>query len=173
MLICGFLFWGVIMFLRVFASRIISLAAAFFAGILSTSVVGLFVEKQAIPATTPVSQSSSRSRPILWPAMPGDLAPGSDETNWRPKGYGLKIISKPKPLYTDEARQNNVSGTVILRVTFLASGQIGGISVVKSLSFGLTEQAIAAVRKMRFDPAKVNGIPQNVTRLVEYTFPIN
>jgi TonB family protein len=91
-----------------------------------------------------------------------------------PKGVSqaLKITSKPKPSYTDAARNNQVTGTVILRVTFLASGQIGAISTVKGLPNGLTEQAIAAARSMRFEPAKVNGVGQNVTRQVEFSFSI-
>jgi protein TonB len=92
----------------------------------------------------------------------------------RPTGVTqpLKILSKPRPGYTDAARQNNVQGTVILRVTFLPSGQIGSISAVKGLPYGLTEQAIAAARQMRFEPAKRDGIGQAVTRQVEYTFSI-
>lgn len=84
----------------------------------------------------------------------------------------LKILSKPRPGYTDAARQNNVQGTVILRVTFLGSGQVGSISAVKGLPYGLTEQAIAAARRMTFEPAKRDGIGQSVTRQVEYTFSI-
>ena len=85
---------------------------------------------------------------------------------------GLKILSKPRPGYTDSARQANIQGTVILRVTFLASGQIGSISPVKGLPSGLTEQAIAAARRISFEPAKRNGIGQSVTRQIEYTFSI-
>lgn len=84
----------------------------------------------------------------------------------------VKIISKPRPGYTDSARQANIQGTVILRVTFLGSGQIGSISAVKGLGSGLTEQAIAAARRISFEPAKVNGVGQTVTKQVEYTFSI-
>jgi TonB family protein len=110
----------------------------------------------------------------------GGLGPGGDG----PGGIGeppprrvgvtqaLKIISKPRPGYTDPARQNNIQGTVILRVTFLASGQIGSISAVKGLPNGLTEQAIAAARRISFEPAKRDGVGQSITRQVEYTFSI-
>lgn len=85
---------------------------------------------------------------------------------------GLKILSKPRPGYTDAARTANVQGTVILRVTFLASGQIGSISPVKGLPNGLTEQAIAAARRISFEPQKVNGQGQTVTKQIEYSFSI-
>jgi periplasmic protein TonB len=84
----------------------------------------------------------------------------------------LKIISKPRPSYTDAARQNQVTGVVRLKVTFLASGQIGSISPVSGLSYGLTEQAIAAARQIRFEPQKVNGVPQTVSKTIEYSFSI-
>jgi TonB family protein len=85
---------------------------------------------------------------------------------------GLNILSKPRPGYTDSARQANIQGTVILRVTFLANGQIGSISPVKGLPNGLTEQAIAAARRISFEPKKVDGVGQSVTRQIEYTFSI-
>jgi len=84
----------------------------------------------------------------------------------------LSITGKPRPGYTDSARQANIQGTVILRVTFLGSGQIGSISPVKGLPNGLTEQAIAAARRISFQPQMANGVPQTVTKQIEYTFSI-
>lgn len=84
----------------------------------------------------------------------------------------LRIVSKPRPGYTDSARQNNIQGTVVLRVTFLASGAIGDISPVKGLPNGLTEQAIAAARRISFEPEKVGGVGKSITRQIEYTFSI-
>jgi TonB family protein len=110
----------------------------------------------------------------------GGLGPGGgrfgDEDGPPPRPTGvtsaLQITSKPRPGYTDAARQNNIQGTVILRVTFLGSGQIGSISTVKGLPNGLTEQAIAAARRISFIPKKIDGIGQTVTRQIEYTFSI-
>ena len=84
----------------------------------------------------------------------------------------IKFISKPKASYTDQARTNQIQGTVRLRVTFSASGQIGSIAPVSGLPYGLTEQAIAAARQIRFEPAKKNGVPIPTTAVVEYNFNI-
>lgn len=84
----------------------------------------------------------------------------------------LKILYKQKPSYTDAARQNQVTGSVLLKVTFLASGSIGSISTVKGLPYGLTENAVAAARNMKFEPQKVNGVPQTVTKTVDFSFQI-
>ncbi|MCA1590295.1 MAG: energy transducer TonB [Acidobacteria bacterium] len=82
------------------------------------------------------------------------------------------IVSKQRPGYTDAARQNNVQGSVTLRVTFLASGQVGGVSTISGLPHGLTEQAIAAAKNIRFEPEMVNGVARTVTRPVTFSFSI-
>ena len=85
---------------------------------------------------------------------------------------GIVVVTKPKPSYTDFARQTMTQGTVILRVVFLRNGGIGSISVAKALPNGLTEQAIAAAQKLSFLPATRDGKPINVVKMVEYTFSI-
>lgn len=85
---------------------------------------------------------------------------------------GLKLLSKPKPAYTDLARQYNVQGNVLLRVTFLADGKIGSISAVEKLPFGLTYNAIEAAKLMKFEPPKRNGVSYNVTKTVQFSFTI-
>lgn len=83
-----------------------------------------------------------------------------------------KILAKPRADYTDLARQNNVSGTVMVKVTFLSSGQIGTVTPVSSLPYGLTEKAIAAARAIKFEPAKRDGVPYTVVATVQYNFNI-
>ncbi len=85
---------------------------------------------------------------------------------------GLKILSKPRPGYTDQARRDNLQGTVVLRVTFQANAEIGPIQPTKSLKDGLTDQAIEAAKGIRFEPATVNGNPVTTMKQVEYTFSI-
>ncbi len=82
----------------------------------------------------------------------------------------FKLIAKPKPGYTDEARTNNVQGLVRLKVTLLASGGVGSIVPVSRLPHGLTEQAIAAAKQIRFEPKKVNGVPVSTVVTMEYSF---
>ena len=90
----------------------------------------------------------------------------------RPATSNLNILSKPRANYTDSARQNNTQGSVSLRVTFLADGQIGSVSTVNTLPDGLTEQAIAAARSIKFQPAQSNGKPISVTKIVQYNFTL-
>ncbi len=93
-----------------------------------------------------------------------------------PKALGasspLKILSKPQAKYNDAGRTQGVQGSVRLKVTLLASGQVGSITPVTRLPHGLTEQAIAAARLIKFEPAKQNGIPVSKTVTIDYTFSI-
>jgi len=79
---------------------------------------------------------------------------------------------KPRAHYTDWARKGQTQGKVVLRVTFMANGGIGAISVVSGLENGLTEQAIAAAKRLLFIPASRNGVRYSVVKPVEYTFTI-
>jgi TonB family protein len=84
----------------------------------------------------------------------------------------VKIILKPRASYTDAARREQVQGTVSLKVTFSSNGGIAKISIIKGLPYGITEQAVAAARKIVFLPAQKNGIRYSVTKQVEYNFVI-
>lgn len=84
----------------------------------------------------------------------------------------LKILSKPRPSYTDRARMNNVQGTILLLVSFTKAGQIGNILILKGLDSGLNQNAIRAARAMKFQPATEAGVPITATRQVEYSFSI-
>lgn len=89
-----------------------------------------------------------------------------------PENSNLLITFKPRASYTDSARSKEIQGTVTLKVTFLANGEIGKIRVVAGLPNGLSEQAIAAAKNMRFEPAKKNNIPYTVTKQLQYNFTI-
>ena len=81
-----------------------------------------------------------------------------------------RLLLKPEPQYTEEARRNQVTGTVMLRVVFASSGDVVQIRAVRSLPFGLTERAIAAARQIRFVPAMKGGHPVSVQMQLEYNF---
>ena len=83
-----------------------------------------------------------------------------------------RLLFKPEPQYTEEARQNQISGTVVLRVVFASSGEVVQIRAVRTLPFGLTERAIAAARQIRFAPAMKNGHPVSVFMQLEYNFQL-
>ena len=80
------------------------------------------------------------------------------------------ILEKPEAEYTEEARRNNVRGTVVLKVTLSGSGLVLVDSVETGLPHGLTEMAIAAARRIVFEPARRGGRPVAHRATVEYVF---
>jgi TonB family protein len=81
-----------------------------------------------------------------------------------------RLISKPEPQYTEDARKNQVTGTVVLKVVFSSSGQVTNIRTVSGLPFGLTERAIAAARQIKFVPATKDGHQVSMWMQLEYNF---
>ena len=81
-----------------------------------------------------------------------------------------RVLAKPEPQYTEEARRNAITGSVVLRVVFSRTGEVTNIRAVQPLPFGLTERAIAAARLIRFRPATRDGRPVNVYMQLEYNF---
>jgi TonB family protein len=59
-----------------------------------------------------------------------------------------------------------------LKITLLANGSVGSITPVTRLPHGLTEQAIAAARNIRFKPKMINGVAQSVVVTFDYGFNI-
>jgi TonB family protein len=82
------------------------------------------------------------------------------------------ITRRPDPVYTEEARQNQVSGTVLLRMVLRANGEVTNISVVRGLPNGLSERAIDAARQIKFKPAQKDGHVVSQYVLIEYSFSI-
>jgi TonB family protein len=81
-----------------------------------------------------------------------------------------RLLFKPEPQYTEEARRNQITGTVMLRVIFSSAGAVEQIRAVRTLPFGLTEKAIAAARQIKFAPAIKGGRPVSVHMQLEYNF---
>src|SRR5829696_3059064 len=81
-----------------------------------------------------------------------------------------RLISKPEPQYTEDARKNQVTGTVVLKVVFASNGSVQNIRTVSGLPYGLTERAIAAARQIKFVPATKDGHQVSMWMQLEYNF---
>ena len=82
----------------------------------------------------------------------------------------VRVLSKPEPQYTEEARRNQIVGTVVLRAVFSRDGEVVQIKALNTLPFGLTERAIAAARQIKFVPAMKGGHTVSVFMNLEYNF---
>ena len=81
-----------------------------------------------------------------------------------------RVLDKPEPQYTEAARKNQVTGTVVLRAVFSSGGSVTNISTIRGLPDGLTERAIAAAKQIRFVPAQKDGHAVSMWMQLEYNF---
>jgi protein TonB len=102
----------------------------------------------------PVAQSPA-AKPLVPP--PAEFQP-------------VEILSKPSPVYTDEARRLGIQGEVALAVVFQASGTIRVVGVVKSLGHGLDQAAEQAATQIRFKPAQRSGQPTDFPATLRIEF---
>lgn len=80
------------------------------------------------------------------------------------------ITYRERAQYTPEARAMGVSGIVLLMAAYWNDGQLRHILVLQGLSYGLTQQAVTAARKIRFTPAMKDGKPVSVVGRIEFNF---
>lgn len=81
------------------------------------------------------------------------------------------IKSKPNPAYPVEARTYGVRGTVKLRIILGADGKVGDkVEVLEGLPHGVTEEAIKAARRIKFEPARKGNRPVSRRVTVVYYF---
>jgi protein TonB len=138
-------------------------------------------------AEAPVSQPTDllEDRPVSAPstvAGEGAVDPGPGPAgDGEPEDGGFlrytvgmtapAVLSRVEPVYTEPARRAGRQGVVVLQAAIGRDGDVVHVDVVKTLGFGLDEEAIKAVRRWRFAPARRNGDPVGVlyTITVRYT----
>ena len=81
-----------------------------------------------------------------------------------------RVLSKPEPQYPEEARRNQVTGTIVLRAIFAADGKVRAIRALTVLPNGLTLMAINAAHRIKFVPATKDGRPVSMYIQLEYNF---
>ena len=89
-----------------------------------------------------------------------------------PAKVAPKLVYKPRPEYTEEARQLHLEGTVYVKIHVAASGAVSVIGVQSGLGHGLDQSAIRAVQGMRFQPAMQNGQPTDWDGVVNINFQL-
>jgi TonB family protein len=81
-----------------------------------------------------------------------------------------RILWRSEPEYTEEARENQVAGVVVLQAVFAEDGLVKNIRIVSGLPYGLTEKAVEAARKIKFSPALKDGRAVSQYIQIEYNF---
>jgi TonB family protein len=83
-----------------------------------------------------------------------------------------EILSKPTPVYTQEARSLRIEGEVLLEVVLEASGNLHVVRVVHGLGHGLDDNAVKAAEQIHFKPAMRDGQPTDSTVVLHIIFQL-
>jgi TonB family protein len=105
---------------------------------------------QADPTPAPTPEREPPATGSVGPAP----ASGLPEVDVAPK-----ILRVIKPIYPPFALRARIGGIVLLRVLVSEAGLPLDVQVLKGVSGGLTESAVAAVRTWKFEPATRGGAP--------------
>lgn len=83
-----------------------------------------------------------------------------------------EILSKPTPIYTQEARSLRIEGEVLLEAVLEASGTLHVVRVVRGLGHGLDDNAVKAAEQIHFKPAMKDGQPADSTVVLHIIFQL-
>jgi protein TonB len=119
-------------------------------------------EPAAVAPPTVTSRPTAATVPALPPSAPA--APVYKEATVLERFVGGK--------YPDEARENDIEGTVRLQVAVSADGKVTDVRVLQGLGYGLDEEAVRRVRRYSFTPATRNGVPIDTTTPVSIRFEL-
>jgi periplasmic protein TonB len=99
-------------------------------------------------------------------SAPRYLPPGGADTE-------PQVLNEVKVPYPQEAKKNEVEGSVRLKVTLEPSGEVKEVVVISGPGYGLNEAAREALRRFRFKPATKGGEPVGYTFIYTYTFELD
>jgi len=125
-------------------------------------------------SNSPVLAESSTLTPSLQKA-PSDSPPlekgagGFSSSSSAARQAQLLDEYKGIPPYTQDALVLEIEGEVSFSLTVTQEGQVAHPKIIKSLGYGLDEQALAALEKYRFLPA-TNGFGEPQESQIVYTF---
>jgi TonB family protein len=80
-------------------------------------------------------------------------------------------MAMPRPSYPAAAKAEGIEGTVIIKYVVTESGQVTNVRVVRGPQ-ALRAVCVAAVKRWRFKPAKLEGRPVAVHRVARFPFRI-
>ena len=89
-----------------------------------------------------------------------------------PHSVPAEVLSKPNPLYTEEAKKMKIEGEVLLEVVFESGGKVRVNRVIRGLGHGLDENAVRAAEEIHFKPAMRDGQPADSIAVLHIVFQL-
>ncbi len=82
------------------------------------------------------------------------------------------VVSAPNPEFSEEARKDKRSGSVLIGLQIGKDGKVSHVHVIRGVGYGLDEKAVDAVQKYQFKPAMKDGYPVRVEINIEVNFQV-
>jgi TonB family protein len=79
-------------------------------------------------------------------------------------------LSGPNPIYPEAARRARIQGVVVLECIIAKDGSVREAKVLRGLPLGLTEAAVDAVKKWKFEPSTLSNKPVEVLYILTVRF---
>jgi TonB family protein len=146
-------------------------------------------ERPADPASVTTTTSPTHAAKVLKQALDAIFSQGLDDrmlatmpdfwrlyyeavaakTDYRPKDPAVlrqsavdskaKLLTTFEPASNEFAQANGVAGMALYHAVIEPDGKPGEIAVARPIGFGLDENAVAAIRNAKFEPAMKGGQP--------------
>jgi tetratricopeptide (TPR) repeat protein len=81
-----------------------------------------------------------------------------------------RAINLPKPFYTDDARANRESGTVVVKIKIDETGKVAEAKDMCGAPPHISKSSVKAAYKARFTITKLSGKPVPVYGVIQYNF---
>ncbi len=81
-------------------------------------------------------------------------------------------LSAPRPHYTEEAKKNQIAGSVSVQTLIGADGKVKRMRIISGLPDGLNEMALQAIKQMLFKPAMKADQPVDYWMMVTIEFSL-
>ena len=117
----------------------------------------------------PPTETTYIIAPVL-PTPPPTITTVPDEVDAYIDVDPPSVIHRVKPRYTGTAKKLGIQGTVVLSLLIDTDGRVADLTVLRSLPFGLTQNAVEAVRQWLFEPCTFNEKPVRVRYTLTVVF---
>lgn len=147
------------------------------------------VRRVPVPGPTPLDPEPVRDlvrQPVDMPdvgdivvPIPGDIPappaplPAPDTVIAGNELAPPRAIFAPQPVYPKAAVRARIQGAVVLDLLIDRTGAVVDVTVIAGLPLGMTDAAVDAARRWRFEPSTFRGRPVNVIDRLTVTFRLH
>jgi len=132
----------------------------------------LLCAMQAVPVTA----NAAAPALLAQEETPGPLAPpqppAQQPISIPPGTAGPKLVGGQPPIYPPDAKAKRLIGVVILRAIIDTDGNVTELTLISSTDPIFVDAAMSAVRRWKYIPYILNGVPVEVQTNITVNFTI-